>query len=86
MKMAVDDHAGPFMTAETFLASPFLPSANGRIYRTGDLARYRPNGNIELVGRVDNQVKIRGYRIELGEIENRLLEWEEVAQLIETNS
>ena len=33
------------------------------------MARYRPEGNIEFLGRADNQVKIRGYRIELGEIE-----------------
>lgn len=40
------------------------------IYKTGDRARMLPDGEIELMGRLDAQVKIRGYRIELSEIEN----------------
>lgn len=40
------------------------------LLRTGDLARYRSDGNIELLGRIDEQVKINGVRIELGEIEH----------------
>jgi acyl carrier protein len=31
-----------------------------------------PDGNIEILGRVDHQIKIRGYRIEPGEIEANL--------------
>lgn len=43
-----------------------------RLYRTGDLGRYRPDGNIEFLGREDHQVKVNGYRIEIGEIESAM--------------
>jgi amino acid adenylation domain-containing protein len=62
----------PELTAQRFLADPFAGTPGARMYRTGDLARWMEDGNLELLGRVDNQVKIRGYRIELGEIEARL--------------
>ena len=59
----------PELTGQKFIPNPFSTDRQARLYKTGDLARYLPDGNIELLGRVDNQVKIRGYRIELGEIE-----------------
>ncbi|MBB5429851.1 amino acid adenylation domain-containing protein, partial [Paraburkholderia sp. JPY158] len=60
----------PELTAERFIASPFVEG--DRLYRTGDLGRYLPDGNLEFLGRTDDQVKIRGYRIEPGEIAARL--------------
>lgn len=41
-----------------------------RAYRTGDLARWLPDGDVDVLGRIDHQVKLRGLRIELGEIES----------------
>ncbi|MBD2612452.1 amino acid adenylation domain-containing protein [Nostoc punctiforme FACHB-252] len=56
----------PDLTKEKFIS--YSPH-NFILYKTGDLARYLPDGNIELLGRMDDLVKIRGFRIELGEIE-----------------
>src|SRR5204863_3926024 len=62
----------PDLTAQRFVANPFATGAD-RLYRTGDLVRYKPTGEIEFIGRIDNQVKVRGFRIELGEIESALV-------------
>jgi amino acid adenylation domain-containing protein/non-ribosomal peptide synthase protein (TIGR01720 family) len=71
----------PDLTAEKFIPNPF--GMNGeRLYRTGDLGRFKPDGNIEFLGRLDHQVKLRGYRMELGEIEANLQEHENIKEAI----
>ena len=59
----------PELTADRFLPNPFGP---GHIYRTGDRVRWRPDGELEFLGRVDDQMKINGIRVEPGEIEAAL--------------
>jgi arthrofactin-type cyclic lipopeptide synthetase C len=70
------------VTAVRFIADPFSSEPGARMYKTGDLGRYRPDGNIEYLGRNDHQVKIRGFRIELGEIEARLAEYPGVREAV----
>ncbi|MFB9677874.1 non-ribosomal peptide synthetase [Streptosporangium vulgare] len=59
----------PGRTAGSFLPDPFSSRPGARMYATGDLGRYRPDGNLEFLGRTDRQVKVHGNRIEPGEVE-----------------
>ena len=52
-------HGEPELSAEKFVADPFSADPLARLYRTGDLARYRPDGNIEFLGRIDHQIAAR---------------------------
>ncbi len=67
----------PELAAERFLPDGFgfgggVGGRGARFYKTGDLARWRPDGELEFLGRADRQVKIRGHRVELGEVEAAL--------------
>ena len=48
------------LTSRKFIGNPF---GSGSLYKTGDAARWRPNGEIEFLGRNAEQVKIAGYRV-----------------------
>lgn len=63
----------PADNAARFRANPYVSQSDDRLYYTGDLGRYRPDGALELLGRMDRQIKIRGIRIDPGEIEAALL-------------
>lgn len=68
------------LTRSQFISNPFRETE--KLYRTGDLARWKPNGEIEFLGRIDNQVKIRGFRVELGEIERSLIRQENIKEAV----
>ncbi|KAH6602705.1 hypothetical protein BASA61_000870 [Batrachochytrium salamandrivorans] len=58
----------PELTAERFTPDPFTPRVGNQMFRTGDLGRMFPDGNFEIIGRLDDMVKLKGYRIELDEV------------------
>ena len=67
----------PDKTEEVFLTINNIP-----YYRSGDYAISRPDGEIELHGRIDNQIKLRGLRIEIGEIESGINKYPSVKQAV----
>jgi amino acid adenylation domain-containing protein len=59
-------------TAERFVPDPFGPPG-ARLFKTGDLGRVNLDGEIEVIGRLDQQIKLLGRRIEPGEVESALV-------------
>ncbi|KPM34394.1 hypothetical protein AK830_g12185 [Neonectria ditissima] len=51
-------------TAEMYISDRFAKDGS-KMYNTGDLGRWRPDGSIEILGRMDDQVKVKGFRVEL---------------------
>ncbi|MFF4903505.1 amino acid adenylation domain-containing protein [Streptomyces sp. NPDC001260] len=70
----------PALTAQQFLPDPHGSAPGDRMYRTGDLGRLRADGNLEILGRVDDQMKIRGFRVDPAEIEAALVSRPEIGQ------
>lgn len=61
-------HNRPDLTEERFLPDYFGGETNEVVYRTGDLAQWRPDGELEFLGRLDDQVTIHGVRVEPDEV------------------
>ncbi|RXM39861.1 thioester reductase [Chryseobacterium sp. CH21] len=68
------------LTDAKFITNPF--NETEKLYRTGDLAKWKPDGDIEFLGRIDNQIKIRGFRVELGEIERTLIQQKNIKEAL----
>ncbi len=62
----------PDLTERRLVPNPVGRSAEDLVDRTGDLGLVRPDGLLEVVGRVDGTLKVRGMRVDVGEIEGRL--------------
>ena len=59
------------LTNKAFIDNPLSDcKANKRMYCTGDIGYYNFDGDIEIIGRIDDQLSVRGFRIESGEILN----------------
>ncbi|MBP5974432.1 amino acid adenylation domain-containing protein, partial [Brasilonema sp. CT11] len=65
-----------------FVKNPLGNDEQDLLYYTGDRGRYRPDGTLEILGRLDRQVKIRGVRIELREIETLLGQHPSVREVV----
>jgi len=68
-------------TLSQFIDNPF---GAGKLYRTGDVGRFLEDGNIEIMGRLDQQLKIRGHRIEIAEVENAVAGFPAVTEAVVT--
>ncbi|MGB2924730.1 MAG: condensation domain-containing protein [Limnothrix sp.] len=62
----------PTKTEAKFIANPFDSNPESRLFKTGYLVRYLPNGNLELLGRINQLVEIKGFKIDLAEVETVL--------------
>jgi amino acid adenylation domain-containing protein len=80
--VALGYHRQAELTAARFLETPL-----GRCYDTGDrvrwrAVRWRPDGELEFLGRADRQLQLHGIRIEPAEIEARLGEHPHVLEAV----
>ncbi|WP_281322334.1 non-ribosomal peptide synthetase [Flavobacterium aestivum] len=69
------------LTTNLFVQNPLVTDREDLVCKTGDLGRYDSNGNLEILGRIDDQIKLHGVRVELDGIRSSLLNLENVAQV-----
>lgn len=72
----------PEKNQRRFVKNPYCDNEQDLLYYTGDCGRYRPDGSLEILGRLDQQVKIKGIRIEPREIETVLNQHSHVQETV----
>ena len=72
----------PEENCQRFVKNPFRDDERDLLYYTGDRGRYRPDGMLEILGRLDHQVKIRGVRVEPDEVTAILAQHPEVNECV----
>ncbi len=72
-------YLNPDRGAQRFIQNPQADDPQDLFYFTGDRGRRRPDGNLEILGRVDDEVKIRGVRVQPAEVSSVLNQHAQVA-------
>jgi len=69
-------------TESALIDDPFGPkrAPGSKVYRTSDMARIDKDGNLIILGRVDDAINRDGYKIGLGEIEAALLDCADIKE------
>lgn len=73
-------HNQPELTKKVLLDNPF-DSNMSPMYKSGDSGYWSEDGELFIVGRMDDQVKIHGMRLELGEVETALSNFPGISQV-----
>ncbi|MBC8757077.1 amino acid adenylation domain-containing protein [Kordia sp. YSTF-M3] len=69
------------LTANLFVQNPLVTDREDLVCKTGDIGRYDSEGNLEILGRIDDQIKLHGVRVELDGIRSSLLNLENIGQV-----
>ena len=69
------------LNTNLFVQNPLVKDREDLVCRTGDIGRYDNDGNLELLGRIDDQIKLHGVRVDLDAIRGSLLAISEITQV-----
>ena len=79
MARSLGYYNAPELTAEKYRPHPF---SGEPLFHTGDMGILRPDGQLDILGRIDDQIKIRGVQIEDGEIKAAIEQLPEISEAV----